>query len=394
MKKVIALLLVMVMAMGMVVACGNNNTDPTTAPSTTTAAPDKTDGTTKAPDATTEGTKATTPTTAGTTEPPKPVEGEAVVYLPMTVTDDTVAFNVTNGTPAGKITSDKELVGGHFYLIKTPDNTVIADLGVVIEDTNVDRWGFVYTGASGTWYKTQDNYNYNMVKINPNNINPILTKNSEIGKFGTIIITGFTSDMIFATVDGVEDEDITDYKFNFVYFDYEGNTLNLATENNKEKTMYANQLKMLIAAEDLAYDGEIGSTSKLWNAWMAKYGKVAAEEHMPLLTAFKASLSVFSYKSAVNAMNKAIEEGKSDSELEPLQENLDYYTDMYKDFLKYYNEVQNNIFWTSDVENSSLFQTSLGADTQTCPAFQYYYDAATDTYTVFVSSFGYVPAAE
>ena len=70
-------------------------------------------------------------------------------------------------------------------------------------------------------------------------------------------------------------------------------------------------------------------------------------------------------------------------------DNYKTYADLYAKFIAEYNKVSNVALWnTEDMANSPIVKAfeNIEEANRLLPTFSYYYDAATDTYTVFVTS--------
>ena len=393
MKKIVALLLIVVMAM-MMFACGGNKdpktTDPgvTTEPSGTTESSGTTSSTNK-PDnpKTTESTTPSTGTTAIVVTPPEDDidKTKTIVYLPVTHEND-IALNITNGKEVGKITSTEELEGGHFYLVDKTTLAVVEDLGTARSKTgrtSIDMAGKLIASSwkDGFKYHDYDCANFSAV-TNPTK----LAEGKTLGKFGTMEITKVTADSILATVDGEENVDITNYKWQFVYFDYEGNEIHVA---KKKK----NPLPVL------SYNDVIklyGHTADFFEkaADLQAHAGTGGDEQFIYVFGLQKEVPMAWYARQLGNYNSVM--GKEDATDEEKDEALAALElaragyDVVVEDLMYY---QDDIYWSSDVASTRLYldvKAAEEAEKETkLPIFDYFFDAETETYIVYITTFRY-----
>jgi hypothetical protein len=97
---------------------------------------------------------------------------------------------------------------------------------------------------------------------------------STLGKFGTLKITSIDSDMSGFIFDGGDTEELlTDYKWNFVYIDYDATTLEKAT-GPTWTPLAMSQKEIILTAIDAAFGEEVGYSRELWNQATKNYGGV------------------------------------------------------------------------------------------------------------------------
>lgn len=369
-------------------------------------------------------------------------EGKAIVYLPAgsltnsyILTGDDIyyvassmqAINIATGEKVGQLKyyystwnygadyvhqakNDVTIAAGHFYLVDLKNNNaILADLGAVWTSKTVDRGGmvtgmkgftFVYNGTTKTnyssslpsWLSGVDNKTYTVSVMNDTNYNydtSLLADNTVLGYFGKMTITDVTPTSVIATVGSTTNQDITALNFRFVYFDYEGNNIYEAEAQNVSKALPVSNLDMIYAAEGMTVTEWYDAYRTLYGDSI--YGKDTATQNAANLIAKKWTAAPY-YASCVSAYNTALTNGSSISDIETARKALEEAEDLYEDFCADYEAVQNDIFWSTDVVNSRLYQykvqqTTAGNTTITYPTFTYYYDYATQTYTVFVTSF-------
>ena len=393
MKKIIALLLVVVMAM-MMFACGGNKDPETTEPTGTTASTDS-----KAPSDTTASTskpedpkttESTTPSTGTTTPVVTPPEDnidktKTIVYLPVKHEGD-IALNIINGEEVGKITSTDELAGGHFYLVDKATLAVAEDLGTARGKTgknSIDMVGRLIGTAykDGFKYHDYDCANFSAV-TNPTKV----AEGKTLGKFGTMEITKVTADSILATVDGEENVDITNYKWQFVYFDYEGNEIHVA---KKKKT----------SLPVLSYNDVIklyGHTADFFEkaADLQAHAGTGGDEQFIYVYGMQKEIPMAWYARKLGDYNAIMaKEDATDEEKEAAKGALDLAIaacEMVVEDLMYY---QDDIYWSSDVASTRLYLDVKAAEeaekTTKLPIFDYFFDAETETYIVYITTFRY-----
>lgn len=435
MKRIFSLIIAVIMVVLMVSACGGNS-DVTTDPTVST------DGTSGTSASTTDGktsgsTEATDQTTTGTIVNPDVSELE-VVYLPANstteayaqdgdvyfVTSSEEALSVASGDSAGQIkyfysTTDSdedyihtsaehnvEIAAGHFYLIdKAKNNAVIKDLGSVFNTLTADRGGleagmpgftFMYAGkelhnyASSLpgWLASQDNFVYTISDMN--NQDYSFEVENAPGNFGTMTITDVTDTAIIATVGAETGKDITNLKFRFVYFDYMGNTISEAEAQSTPKDLPTGCLDTIYEIEGMTIDEWYEEFRTVWGNEM--YGKTSDVQAAAMNELAQLSPAAYYVRSLNNYNSVVAKEGVTDEEITAAELQLETATELLEDFDVDYGRAYDDIFWSSDVANSALArykaaQTEAGVTEIKYPTFTYYYDNATDTYTVFSTSF-------
>ena len=393
MKKIIALLLVVVMAM-MMFACGGNKDPETTEPTGTTASTDS-----KAPSDTTASTskpedpkttESTTPSTGTTTPVVTPPEDnidktKTIVYLPVKHEGD-IALNIINGEEVGKITSTDELAGGHFYLVDKATLAVAEDLGTARGKTgknSIDMVGRLIGTAykDGFKYHDYDCANFSAV-TNPTKV----AEGKTLGKFGTMEITKVTADSILATVDGEENVDITNYKWQFVYFDYYGNEIHVAKKkkNSLPVLSYNDVIKLY------------GHTADFFEkaADLQAHAGTGGDEQFIYVYGMQKEIPMAWYARKLGDYNAIMaKEDATDEEKEAAKGALDLAIaacEMVVEDLMYY---QDDIYWSSDVASTRLYLDVKAAEeaekTTKLPIFDYFFDAETETYIVYITTFRY-----
>lgn len=310
-------------------------------------------------------------------------------------------------------TYNVEIPAGHFYLIDTTkNNAILADLGAVWKSTGtIDRanilanQSFTYKWTDGSWKSINKNYTWGMdnkvytisdmnsefkdsANIN-STIKKYLASGTELGKFGTMTITDVTPESIIATVDGATNQNIANLKFKFVYFDYAGNGLYEAEAQTVSKDMPTSGLDIIYKAEGYTVDEFNKYFREVWfQTWYGKTPDVQKQSKDALDQMTPAAY----YDSAVAELNNAITSGASLDQIEAAQAKVEKATELLAEFEAKYAAAQNDIFWSSDIVNTKLYQYKVAQVTSgntnvKYPTFTYYYDYATSTYTVFVTSF-------
>lgn len=212
-----------------------------------------------------------------------------------------------------------------------------------------------------------------------------LAANTALGSFGTMQITKVTADSIIATVNGTANVDVTKYNWKFVYFDYEGNEISVAEKQavSKSAMSYADVLGQNVADsafEETAkaavwYTGMANAYTIGWSNWAAKVWS-----HIP----------IYWYKICSYNYNQALINGTL-AQIDEWTTKLAEAKVAYDATVENIKNDQNDIFWSADVASSKLYMDTLVAKingtTPYLPTFDYYYDAATQTYVVIVSSF-------
>ena len=423
-KKILALVLALVMLASMAVACSDNGAT-TTEPAATTT---KADVTTTEPAATTTNAGVTTTepaatttaatTAATTTEAPKPnAPAQAVVYIPTQIEDPSLTCASFNSFPeagyeelyktletaeainiaTGDTVNVANVITGHYYLVETKDGatTVVADLGRAVNAAKVNRngksGGFgdaeIFSGvASGKYYVHFNRMHYLVNHLDVDAANAALAAaSSEVGSFGTMSIIDVTDDAVTVLL-GDKEANAADLKVKFVYMTYEGDKLAEATEEYSVFGLKKTTLKNIIAAEDETNADGQGSTVAFWNAFNPAG---TPQNNNDALPALQEAMPVRYIFEKGNALRK---EGLSMVEQAKAQKEFDTAMAKYEEFLGYYEEVVNCKLWGEDISESPVKEywdaaTAELAEGETVEAlvYTYYYDAATDTYTVFVT---------
>ena len=398
---------------------------------------------------------------------------KAIVYLPASsittayvktgddiyyVESSMQALNITTGAKVGTVkyyystwnygadyvhqaTNNVTIPAGHFYLIDLTNNAILQDLGAIYGTQIFTRLGLSYEGqqsgeysrnsvwvpglntwaylhASGKfngdyWVYTANNQAYNTSVMNETTYTVDVSKLAEgtdIGYFGTMTITDVTPTSIIATVGANTNVDITNLKFQFVYFDYEGDNFYVAEDQDVAHDLPTAMHDVMFKAEkggmpkDIASggvygayaeanfpsfnkyvwqrqlsNGTYGANAKIWLAktleWMAEYTPAAVLDYY------------------TEAYNTALISGKSASEIDAAFAMVEKCKKFYDEANAEFNDIMNDIYWTADVQNTKLYQykvqqiTSGVAEADVVyPTFTYYYDYATQTYIVFNNS--------
>ena len=422
MKKVLALMLALVMVMLMVAACGGGDVDDTT---TTNATVDTTAGNGDATDSTTVGnndattaapttndtTKATDETTkATTTEAPvvaTPVQ--AVVLVPLVADGATIysskdenifvtleeaeAINIANG----ETITVANVTAGHYYVVETVNGTTtaVADLGAAFDYAYLNRMGVVTIwrdaenmtggGATGKWYTCVDDNTYLFNYVNVDAANAAMG-DYKLGSFGTVSITGVDDGAVNA-VDNGEEVNMAEKNVRFVYATYTGDALEEATEECSSYGIQVNAFEYIKIAEDETTDGGQGTIKSLWDAYIANYGKTGGPQETAEAN-WKAALPARALSSAKNAYEASLTNGAAAGEVANLLNAYEKAQIVYEEFCEYYVEAVNCILWGEDPSDSALSEYFDYADEGATLDLQYYYDAETDTYVIFLGSGG------
>lgn len=347
--------------------------------------------------------------------------GDDIYYVRSTMQ----AINITTGEKVGQLnyyystwnygadyvhsatTHNVEIPAGHFYLIDTTkNNAILEDLGPVWTSTGtIDRanilanQAFTYKWTDGSWKSINKNYTwgmdnkvYTISDMNNQDYSydtSLLATGTVLGKFGTMTITDVTPNSIIATVDSNANQDITNLKFKFVYFDYAGDNLYEVTgSQNVAKDMPTSGLDIIYKAEGYTVAEFNTYFREVWfQTWYGKTTDVQTQSR----DALDQMTPAYYYTTAVTAYNNAVIANKSIADIEAAFAKVEKAKALLAEFEVDYAEVQNDIFWSSDVVNSKLYQYKVAQTTSGAaveyPTFTYYYDYATSTYTVFVTSF-------
>ena len=214
-----------------------------------------------------------------------------------------------------------------------------------------------------------------------------LAANTALGSFGTMQITKVTADSIIATVNGTANVDVTKYNWKFVYFDYEGNEISVAEKQavSKSAMSYADVLGQNV--KDSQYDTVIDSIKGGWYRSLANAYTVAWSNWVQKIWCH---IPIYWYKICSYNYNQALINGTL-AQIDEWTTKLAEAKVAYDATVENIKNDQNDIFWSADVASSKLYMDTLVAKingtTPYLPTFDYYYDAATQTYVVIVSSF-------
>lgn len=371
------------------------------------------------------------------------------------------ALNITTGAKAGTLkyyystwnygadyvhqaTNNVTIPAGHFYLIDLSNNAILQDLGAIYGTQTFTRLGgpaygnvgdnvysrngvnsssgWMWHGTAskpnniesqGHWYYQANNQDYTVSVMNDTTYTVDASKLAEgtnIGYFGTMKITNVTPTSIIATVGANANVDITNLKFQFVYFDYEGNNFYVAEDQDVAHDLPTSMADVMFKAEKggmplsiangvvfgdflrglpnseqyilqrySSRNATYATRCPIWLAktleWMAEYTPAAVLDH---------------YTEAYNA---ALTSGKSAADIDAAFAMVEKCKKFYAEANEEFNDIMNDIYWTADVQNSKLYQykvqqiTSGVAESNVVyPTFTYYYDYATQTYIVFNNS--------
>ena len=214
-----------------------------------------------------------------------------------------------------------------------------------------------------------------------------LAANTALGSFGTMQITKVTADSIIATVNGTANVDVTKYNWKFVYFDYEGNEISVAEKQavSKSAMSYADVLGQNV--KDSQYDSVVDSIKGGWYRSLANAYTVAWSNWVQKIWCH---IPIYWYKICSYNYNQALINGTL-AQIDEWTTKLAEAKVAYDATVENIKNDQNDIFWSADVASSKLYMDTLVAKingtTPYLPTFDYYYDAATQTYVVIVSSF-------
>lgn len=404
---------------------------------------------------------------------------KAIVYLPATslttayvktgddiyyVESSMQALNITTGAKAGTLkyyystwnygadyvhqaTNNVTIPAGHFYLIDLTNNAILQDLGAVLGTQTFTRLGVSATGqqggeyarnsiyvtgtgwcylhASGTpagnyWIYLANLQDYNVSVMNDTTYTVDASKLAEgtnIGYFGTMKITDVTPTSIIATVGANANVDITNLKFQFAYFDYEGNNYYFAEDQDVAHDLPVSMADVMFRAEKGGLPSNI-ATSGLYGDWAAEnlagWNKWIWQRHMNPKNA-NGSNNSYAANAKINyaktlewmaeytpaavldyyteAYNTALTSGKSAADIDAAFAMVEKCKKFYAEANEEFNDIMNDIYWTADVQNSKLYQykvqqitSGVAESAVVYPTFTYYYDYATQTYIVFNNS--------
>ena len=233
----------------------------------------------------------------------------------------------------------------------------------------------------GFKYHDYDCANFSAV-TNPTKV----AEGKTLGKFGTMEITKVTADSILATVDGEENVDITNYKWQFVYFDYEGNEIHVA---KKKKTSlpvlsYNDVIKLYGHTADFFEKAKV----------IGNNPGAGGDYQTQILIDIQRELPVRWYERCLSAYNNILnKEDATEEEIETARANLDMAIVAYEAVVEDLMYYQDDIYWSSDVASTRLYLDVKAAEeaekTTKLPIFDYFFDAETETYIVYITTFRY-----
>lgn len=264
------------------------------------------------------------------------------------------------------------------------NNGTVASLSLAQpQSKNLPKWSIYQTPKF-------DNAAYNA------GITKNLAPNTALGSFGTMQITKVTADSIIATVNGTANVDVTKYNWKFVYFDYEGNEIKVAEKQDVSKSAnsYANNIKNNLVLDKDAYEAGFAA----FNYWYIPANQTKDQllnNHLSANWSAKVEnwwkeMPILWYEICSYNYNQALINGTL-AQIDEWTTKLEKAKVAYDEVVTNIMDAQNDIFWSSDVASSKLYMDTLVAKingtTPYLPTFDYYYDAATQTYVVIVSSF-------
>lgn len=327
--------------------------------------------------------------------------------------------------------------GGHFYLVDNETKAIIEDLGttrggsVVLEATDEVLGGYTRYTATSTigWYIREIKYVYSTTFTNTENgktttitghraptkdagktviletpkfdvaayntgITKNLAANTALGSFGTMQITKVTADSIIATVNGTANVDVTKYNWKFVYFDYAGNEIKVAEKQNvSQSAMPYGAQNGVLGNNLISNSADFATALTSYKAWYRVSGKVdwSYTTYWSQKTeVLWREIPIYWYQICSFNYNQALIKGTL-AEIDQWTDELAKAKVDYDKAVENIMNAQNDIFWSSDVASSKLYMDTLVAKINGTnpylPTFDYYYDAATQTYVVIVTSF-------
>ena len=391
---------------------------------------------------------------------------KAIVYLPNSslttayvktgddiyyVESSMQAINITTGVKVGTLkyyystwnygadyvhqaTNNVTIPAGHFYLVDLSNNAILQDLGGIFTSVTVDRLGVgpaneysrgsinvdgtvVYANNNAHWFVKYNKLTYRTSAMNNTTYTVDVSKLAEgtnIGYFGTMKITDVTPTSIIATVGANTNVDITNLKFQFVYFDYEGDNFYVAEDQDVAHDLPTAMHDVMFQAEkaDMPKVFNNGTASGVLNQWCANvigssksyYYFTEPSTNFTNYVINKGWLSslrtyLAEYTPAgmlayfTNEYNTALTSGKSAADIDKAFAALEKCKKFYNEANEEFNDIMNDIYWTADVQNSKLYQykvqqitSGVAESAVVYPTFTYYYDYATQTYIVFNNS--------
>ncbi|MBQ9709367.1 MAG: hypothetical protein IJV67_01950 [Clostridia bacterium] len=204
-----------------------------------------------------------------------------VVFVSMGETPKAVDI-ATNEVITGFTVSEGigEVKGGYFYLMETvgEENTIVSEIGAAVANKQVTAgWTNVKTNGSLMSYNSYIIRGNSLKTLTLNGymdeaaFNTSIGKYASIGKFGTVTLTNVDGKNAALVFDGTgEAKLITDYKWNFVYVNYDGSGFNVAT-GTTWTPLAMNHMELIRTATDFALGKENGYSRKLWVSAMDTY---------------------------------------------------------------------------------------------------------------------------
>ena len=303
---------------------------------------------------------------------------------------------------------------------------VILNIGGVTDKTNqtASEYGsnnvqlstgevaYTYNGTqySTSWFHAVNYKNYTTSVMNDTTYTVDVSKLAEgtnIGYFGTMKITDVTPTSIIATVGANANVDITNLKFQFVYFDYEGNNYYFAEDQDVAHNLPVNMHEVMFDAEKAGHPTKVTRTKEVFGAFVVNLPNfdrwfIQQSRNTKASTngwADKIHDWMIEYCPAgmlevvVDEYNKALTSGKSAADIDKAFAKVEKCQKYYNEACAEFNDAMNDIYWTADVQNSKLYQYKVQQITAgtaeanvVYPTFTYYYDYATQTYIVFNNS--------
>lgn len=392
---------------------------------------------------------------------------KAVVYLPASSittayvkTGDDIyyvessyqALNITTGAKVGTLkyyystwnygadyvhqaTNNVTIPAGHFYLIDLTNNAILQDLGPIYGSARVDRFALgqnndgddenysrtvlqlpdgtqVWVNNNQHWFAEIQRLYYKKSVMNDTTYTVDVSKLAEgtnLGYFGKMTITDVTPTSIIATVNSNTNVDVTNLKFQFVYFDYEGNNFYVAEDqdiaHDLPTTMYEAMFKAekadmprvfnenKVGALNVWAQDTLGSTKATYYTTGLSLGNVKTQYTDPTYKMMAEYTPAGILAVLVEKYNTALVAGKSAAEVDAAFAMVETCKKYYAEANANFNDIMNDIYWTTDVQNSKLYQykvqqitSGVAESAVVYPTFTYYYDYATETYIVFNNS--------
>lgn len=390
---------------------------------------------------------------------------KAVVYLPASSittayvkTGDDIyyvessyqALNITTGAKVGTLkyyystwnygadyvhqaTNNVTIPAGHFYLIDLTNNAILQDLGPIYGSVTVNRLGVgpadeysrgsinvdgtvVYVNNNAHWFAKYNKLTYSTSVMNDTTYTVDVSKLAEgtnLGYFGKMSITDVTPTSIIATVNSNTNVDITNLKFQFVYFDYEGNNFYVAEDQDLAHDLPTAMHDVMFKAEKADMPMVFNTpTTGVLNQWCSNViGATKSYYYFTepsnnftnyvinkgWLTSLRTFLAEYTPAGMLSyfteAYNTALVAGKSAADIDAAFAMVETCKKYYAEANENFNDIMNDIYWTADVQNTKLYQykvqqitSGVAESAVVYPTFTYYYDYATETYIVFNNS--------